>query len=49
MEEMVRLSLKASGPAGNRFAAEGAEGVVAAGLFAGRKIVPVPVDVAGNE
>ena len=46
---MVGLAFEAARPAGNGLATEGAEGIVAAGFFAGWEIVPVPVDVAGNE
>ena len=49
MKEMVGLTLETARTACNGLATEGAEGVVAAGLFACGEIVPVPVDVTGDE
>ena len=49
MKEMVGLALEAARATCDGLTTEGAEGVVATGLFAGGEIVPVPVDVARYE
>ena len=49
MEEVIGFTLEAARTARDWLAAEGAERVVAAGLFAFRQTIPVPVDVASDE